>query len=338
VSDLGDLDFRSVSWAGSFLSVLTPCDIDVPLVGWLVGSFVVEEISNLGSLGSEVDTDNSLLISLCSQTGLNFDLLESSLGEDNSGIQSLGLGGGTSELEVKGGLNLSLGSELLLGVGFVLNLSLSFNLLEDGLGGWVLRVVSLKSTSLSGRRQEDRLEHVSGSQSEESQRTSETATEVLVLRSEVLSQGSEDVDSGVDLLTVVVFGSSADTFHEFVLVSRSQFSFFSELLSLRNDCDSLAFWASFVEEVHNFLVLEGSGGIGLDGGESSRVNLSQHGVLLGWGGENEVDGLLLHIQTNADLSWNSDSEGSDGLNGVSSSEWRQMVVDGRDSVEVESAK
>lgn len=173
---LVDSDFRSVGWAGSFLGFLTPDNVDGSFVSWLVDSFVVEEISNLGSLGSEVDTDNSWFedsqISLDGHSGLDFDLLESSLGKGNSQIKSLGLGCRSSVLEVQGRLNLDSCSEFLLGVRFVFDFSLSFNSLEDGLGSRVLRVPGLKSTSLSWGREEERLEHVSGSESEESQRSS----------------------------------------------------------------------------------------------------------------------------------------------------------------------
>lgn len=144
------------------------------------------------------------------------------------------------------------------------------------------------------------------------------------------------MDSGVDLLAVVVLGSGADSFHRLVFVSGSEFSLFTELLSLGDDGDSLAFWAGFVEEVDGFLVLKGGWGIGLDGGEGSGVDLSQQRIILGGGGEDEVHVLLLDVKTDGDLPWNSDAEGSDGLDGVGGSEGRQMVVDGGDSLEVES--
>lgn len=170
---LGQFDFRS-SLGAAFLGVLTPDNVDGPLVSWLVNSLEVEEVSSLGGLGSEVDADSSgLFSSLGSKSGLNFDLLESSLDKGNNQVKSLGLGNSTSVLEVQGGLDLNFGSELFLRVGFVLdNSGLSFDLLEDGLGIRVLGVPELKSASLGGWREEERLEHVSGSKTEESQRSS----------------------------------------------------------------------------------------------------------------------------------------------------------------------
>lgn len=144
------------------------------------------------------------------------------------------------------------------------------------------------------------------------------------------------MDSGVDLLAVVVLGSGTDSFHRLVFVSGSEFSLFTELLSLGDDGDSLAFWAGFVEEVDDFLVLKGGWGIGLDGGESSSVDLSQQRILLSGSGEDKVHVLLFDVNSDGDLPWDSDSESSDCLDGVGGSEWRQMVVDGGESLEVES--
>lgn len=65
------------------------------------------------------------------------------------------------------------------------------------------------------------------------------------------------------------------------------------------------------------------------------MNLGIHGIILMWSGNNKVDGLLFHVQSQRDLAWDPDSHGADGFNGMGSSEWSQMVVDGADTVHIQ---
>lgn len=142
------------------------------------------------------------------------------------------------------------------------------------------------------------------------------------------------MNSRVDLFAIVVFGTGTDSFHGFVLVSRSQFAFLTEFVSFGDHCESLAGWASLVKKVDDFIVLHGSRSVRVDRGDSGGMNLSQNWVIIMGSRHNKVDGVLFHVESNADFPWDADSHGANSFDGVSGSEGGQMVVDSRNAVHV----
>lgn len=342
MSHAGNLNSSSVGWTGwSFLSdlvFLTPNDVDGTFVGRLVDSFVVKEVGDLGGSRVDVNADNAGPSSgfvTGSSLDLNVNLFHARLGNGDGGINVLGLGDGTDVLGVKGSLGLKTESKLFLGIGFVLDLDLTFELVIDGRSGGILLEVSLQSTSFSGWRKEQGLEKVTGSKTDLSEWSTEASTEVLVFRSEEFAEGAENVNAGVNLFAVVVLDSSLDSFHELVLVSRSELAFFTVLFALGDDGISLASWAGLVEKVDNFLVAEGGRGVILNGSNSGGVNLGDNWVFGGWCVDDKVKGLLLDVKTNAHLTWETSTDGTDGRNGVGTSESWKMVVDRGATVEVD---
>jgi len=179
------------------------------------------------------------------------------------------------------------------------------------------------------------LDKVTGTKTDLSEWSTQAATKVLVLRSEKFAEGTEDMDTGVNLLTVKVLGSSLNTFHEFVLVSRSEGTFFTVLLSLGNDSVSFAIWTGLVKEIDDFLVTKGSWGVIEDRGDSGGMDLGDNWVFFSGSVDDKVEGLLLDVKTNAHLTWDSDAEGTDSRDGVGTSESWEMVVDRGPSVDVE---
>jgi hypothetical protein len=239
VSNTGDLNSGGVGWASwailSWLLFLTPDDVDVTFISGLVLSFVVKEVSDLGTDRVDVNADNSSLIGRFVTSGgldLDVNLFPTRLGEGEGGINVLGLGDSSDELGVKGSLSLDLESGLFLRIGFILDLDLSLNLVVDGLSGGVLLEISLHSAGFSWWGKEQRLDKVASSKTKLGEWATEASTEVLVLRSEVFAEGAKDMDTGVDLFAVKVFGSSLDTFHELVLVSGSELTSLTVALSL----------------------------------------------------------------------------------------------------------
>jgi len=319
VSLTDNLDSVSGSWAGSFfggLIVLGPENVDGTFVSWFVFSFVPEEVGDLVGRSGDVDANDSspsFVFILGSELGLNFSLLNSCLGDGKGEVKGLGLGNGSGVLSVPGGLEHDLRSKFVLGVFLKLDLGLSFNLVKDGLGILVLFVPNLQSTSLSGWGKEESLEHVSESKTDQSDRTSKTASEVLVFRSEEFPELTENVDPGVDLFTVEVLSTSVNSFHELVFVARSQFTFFPELFSLTDDGVTLAGWACLFKEIPNFLFLEGGWDVGGNCGDGSSVDLGKDGILFSWSMTNKVDRLLFHIESEAELARNTDPQGPVGL-------------------------
>jgi len=342
VSQAGDLDSSSIGWTRwSFLSCLllfTPDNIDGALVGWLVDSLIVKEILDLGSNGVDVNTDNTRPSGGFVTGGsldLNINLFNTSGLEGDSSIKILGFWNSSNVLGVKGSLSLDTETEFFLGISFILDLDLSLKLVIDRLGGRILLEVSLQSASLSWWGKEQSLEKVASTKTDLSEGSTQTSTNVLVLRSKELSEGAQDVDTAVDLLTVKIFDSSLDSFHEFVLVSRSKLTGLTVLLTLGDLGNTQASWASLVKEVNNFAVVEGSWGVIEDSGDGRSVNLGDNWVFFSWGVDDKVDGLLLNIKTNAHLTWDTDSEGADSTDRVSTAESWEMVVDRRLTVEVE---
>jgi hypothetical protein len=229
VSRTDDFDSGGVGWAGwSFLSGLlfgTPGNVNGTFISGFILSFVGEEVSDLGTNTVDVNADNSSLISrfvTSSSLDLNIDLLNTNLGEGDDGIDVLGLGDSSDVLGVKGGLSLDTETNLFLGVGFVLDLDLSLELVVDGLSSGILLEVSLHSAGFSWWGKEERLDEVASSKTKLGKWATHTSTEVLVLRSEEFAEGAEDMDTGVDLFTVEILDSSLDSFHELVLVTGSE--------------------------------------------------------------------------------------------------------------------
>lgn len=342
VSNTDDFDSGGVGWAGwailSGFLFSTPDDVDGAFVSGLILSFVVKEVSDLGTDRVNIDTDNSGLISgFVTSGGLDLDinLLPALLDEGDGGINVLGLGDSSGVLGVEGSLSLDLNSSLFLRIHLNLSLDLSFNLVVDRLGSSVLHEVSLHSTGFGGWGKEQGLQKVASSKTKLGEWSTEASTEVLVLRSEEFTEGTDNMETGMNLLAVVVLDSSLDSFHELVLVSRSELTSFTVFLSLGDLSVSLALWASLVEKVNNFIVVEGSWGITQNGGEGGGVNLGEDGIFLSWCVDDKVDGVLLEVDTNAHVTWDTGTEGTDGADGVSASESWKMVVDGGLSVNVE---
>lgn len=69
-----------------------------------------------------------------------------------------------------------------------------------------------------------------------------------------------------------------------------------------------------MEKIDDILVFHGGGGVRVNSGDGGGMNLGQDRVIFSWCGNDEVDGLLFNIQAQADLAWDSDSDGSGGFN------------------------
>jgi hypothetical protein len=80
--------------------------------------------------------------------------------------------------------------------------------------------------------------------------------------------------------------------------------------------------------------VEVSWGVTVDGGDSGGVNLGDDGILFSWGIDDEVDGVLLDVNSNGHLTWDTDTEGTDSSDGVGTIESWDVVVDGGCSVDV----
>jgi hypothetical protein len=179
------------------------------------------------------------------------------------------------------------------------------------------------------------LEKVASSKTKLGEWSTQASTEVLVLWSEEFAEGTEDMDARVNLLTVKVLNSSLDSFHELVLVAGSKLTGLAVFLSLCDLGNTLACWASLVEELDNIVIVLRSWGITVDRGDSGGVNLGKDGIFIGGGVDDKVDGVLLDIKSNAHVTWDADTKGTDSLDRVSTSESWEMVVDRGMSVNVE---